>query len=117
MKKAAKVVVSGRKSAAVLAKNAKVKVARGRRQATTAEFIAKAEKVHGKKFDYSRVNYKGTNETIKVGLPGVGYFDVTPTQHLNTKMGGTAIPGGRLKLKESNHVKAMKTNRLPVRLR
>ena len=41
---------------------------------TTEEFIKKAIAVHGDKYDYSRVVYKGRHEKVEIGCPRHGFF-------------------------------------------
>lgn len=50
---------------------------------TTEEFIADAIKVHGNKYDYSRVNYVNNNTKVEVICPIHGSFFVLPRIHLN----------------------------------
>lgn len=49
---------------------------------TTAQFIEKAIKIHGNKFDYSLTNYKQTHANIKIICVIHGYFLQTPGNHL-----------------------------------
>jgi hypothetical protein len=49
---------------------------------TTGEFIEKARKVHGDKYDYSKVIYRGCNEKVIIHCPKHGDFSQTPTSHL-----------------------------------
>lgn len=57
---------------------------------TVEDFIDKAKNVHGDKYDYSKVDYKGSKEKVciicnKIGRNGKihGEFYQTPTNHLN----------------------------------
>ena len=45
-------------------------------------FIEKARKVHGDKYDYSKVEYKGCRNKIKIVCPIHGEFWQTPYKHL-----------------------------------
>ena len=56
---------------------------------TTEEFIERARKVHGDKYDYSKVEYKGYNTKICITCPIHGEFWQTPSNHLSGK--GCAI--------------------------
>ena len=47
------------------------------------QFIAKAEKVHGKKYDYSNVEYNGCRTKICIICPKHGEFWQEPSNHLN----------------------------------
>jgi hypothetical protein len=46
-------------------------------------FIEKAVKVHGYKYDYSRVNYRGNRVKVIIGCPENGWFEQTPANHLS----------------------------------
>ena len=46
------------------------------------EFIRDAEKVHGKKYDYSGVNYTNAKTKVEIVCPKHGGFFVTPHNHL-----------------------------------
>ena len=50
---------------------------------TTEEFIKKAKEIHGNKYDYSLVDYKGAHEKIKIICPTHGVFEQQPNSHLN----------------------------------
>ena len=50
---------------------------------TTKEFIEKAIKIHGDKYDYSLVDYKKTREKIKIICKIHGKFEQKPNTHLN----------------------------------
>lgn len=53
-------------------------------KSTTKEFIEKASKVHGDKFDYSEVNYQGNKVKVKIKCKKCGHiFQQTPNSHLN----------------------------------
>lgn len=52
------------------------------RKLTTEEFVERAEKVHGKKYDYSKVNYKGYEVEVCIICPEHGEFWQTPNNHL-----------------------------------
>lgn len=52
---------------------------------TTEEFIKKAKKVHGDKYDYSKSIYEGTKIPIKIICPKHGEFNQAPNDHLNGK--------------------------------
>lgn len=47
------------------------------------QFIAKAEKVHGKKYDYSKVEYNGCRTKVCIICPKHGEFWQEPSNHLN----------------------------------
>ena len=49
---------------------------------TTDEFIQKAQRVHGNKYDYSKVNYKGSLNTVTIICKIHGEFLQNPYNHL-----------------------------------
>ena len=49
---------------------------------TTASFIEKARKVHGDKYDYSKVNYVNNKEKVCIVCPEHGEFFKDPHNHL-----------------------------------
>ena len=52
---------------------------------TTDEFIEKAKKVHGDKYDYSEVEYINTSTKVKIICPIHGPFWQSPNKHLNKR--------------------------------
>ncbi len=52
-------------------------------QIRTSEFIEKALKIHGNKFDYSKVEYIGSHSKVCIICPEHGEFYQTPTNHLS----------------------------------
>ena len=58
------------------------------RKLTTAEFIAKAEVVHGLKYDYSKVSYTGSKTKVTIICKRHGEFKQIPNSHL----GGGGCP-------------------------
>lgn len=55
----------------------------GNRQLTTEEFIKKAKKVHGDKYDYSNAKYYRNNKKVCIICPEHGEFLQMPYSHLN----------------------------------
>lgn len=53
----------------------------------TQKFIEKARIVHGDKYDYSMVEYKGCYDKVIVRCPIHGYFEITPSAHINGRQG------------------------------
>lgn len=53
-----------------------------RNRKTTEQFIKDAIKVHGDKYDYSKVEYKGNKIKVTIICPIHGEFDQTPNKHL-----------------------------------
>lgn len=69
---------------------------------TTEEFIEKARKIHGDKYDYSKVEYKSATEKVIIICPIHGEFLQDPSNHLQRK--------GRTKCaRERNHNARVKT--------
>lgn len=50
---------------------------------TTENFIKRAREVHGDKYDYSKVEYKGNKHNVCVICPEHGEFWTTPNNHLS----------------------------------
>ena len=50
---------------------------------TLKEFIEKARTVHGNKYDYTKVDYKGCKTKVCITCPKHGEFWQTPESHLN----------------------------------
>ena len=55
------------------------------RKKTRAEFIDDARKVHGDKYDYSKVVYKGTHEKVCIICPKHGEFWQEPNNHISRR--------------------------------
>ena len=51
------------------------------------EFIKRAKEVHGDKYDYSKVEYKTTNDKVCIICPEHGEFWQRATNHINKKNG------------------------------
>lgn len=54
-----------------------------KKKLTNAQFIKRAKKVHGDKYDYSKVWYKGSDVKVCIICPEHGEFWQTPHNHLN----------------------------------
>jgi hypothetical protein len=52
-------------------------------RSNTDEFIEKATKVHGDRYDYSLVNYETAHLWVKIICPEHGEFEQKPNSHLN----------------------------------
>ena len=52
-------------------------------RSSNEEFIKKAKQVHGDKYDYSKVKYKGSFEKVCIICPEHGEFWQRPVDHLN----------------------------------
>lgn len=56
---------------------------RKKRKKTTEQFIAEAKHVHGDRYDYSKVEYKGVFDPVTIICKEHGEFKQVPTYHLN----------------------------------
>lgn len=54
-----------------------------KQRSSTKEFIIKAKKIHGNKYDYSKVDYKTAKTKVQIGCYKHGWFWQTPNNHLN----------------------------------
>lgn len=54
----------------------------GNKKSNTEEFIEKAKKIHGDKYDYSKVEYIGTDIKVCIICQVHGEFWMTPSNHL-----------------------------------
>ena len=54
---------------------------------TTSEWIMSAKKIHGEKYDYSKVNYVNTYTKIKIICVIHGEFEILPYNHTKYKIG------------------------------
>lgn len=54
---------------------------------TTEEFIKRAIKIHGNKYNYSKVEYVNIQTKVILSCPIHGDFKVTPNHHLYMKAG------------------------------
>ncbi|NJO59674.1 MAG: hypothetical protein HC836_15625 [Richelia sp. RM2_1_2] len=52
---------------------------------TTNEFIEKAKKIHGDKYDYSAIQYKNNHTLVKILCKNHGFFKQIPNSHLSGK--------------------------------
>ena len=52
------------------------------RRSNTEQFIAKAKRVHGDKYDYSLVSYERNKLPVKIVCPAHGEFEQRPRSHL-----------------------------------
>jgi hypothetical protein len=51
-------------------------------KSTTDEFIGRVKEIHKNKYDYSKVNYKGSTKLVEIICPKHGVFSQTPQSHL-----------------------------------
>lgn len=63
---------------------------------STRDYIKRAIKIHGDKYDYSMVSYKNSVTKVKVVCPKHGLFEVRPLNHTHHKSGcPLCAPAGR----------------------
>lgn len=67
----------------------------------TSEFISKAKKIHGEQYNYSKVKYIRSTDTVIIECPIHGEFYQTPNSHLN---GYGCKPCGIAKSSKSNYL-------------
>ena len=60
---------------------------------TTEQFILDAVRVHGDRYDYSKVNYTGSFDKITIICSKHGEFKITPDNHLSKVRGCTKCSG------------------------
>lgn len=61
---------------------------------TTAEWVAKAIDIHGDKYDYSQVNYKNAKTPVVVICRVHGYWNCSPSTHVDKRKSGCPSCGG-----------------------
>lgn len=69
-----------------------------KRKITTEEWIQKAYKIHGDKYNYNKVEYKSSKEKVCIICPEHGEFWQTANNHLN----GQNCPKCALEMKSNN---------------
>mgnify|MGYP003642276624 FL=1 len=57
------------------------------RRSNTDKFIEDAKKIHGDKYNYSKVDYKSNGEPVTIICKTHGDFQITPNGHLNKEAG------------------------------
>jgi len=66
------------------------------RVTNTEQFLQKAKKLHGNRYDYSRVAYSSAKKNVTIGCPEHGWFKQTPSNHTHaTKPRGCPKCGGQ----------------------
>lgn len=76
----------------------------GTKKLTTKEFVEKAKKIHGDKYDYSKVNYVNYKTKVHIICQTHGAFTQTPHMHLS----GQGCPEcKRKKISEANKYKML----------
>ena len=59
-----------------------IEASRKKRLKNTDDFIDKAKEIHGEKYDYSKVEYKGRNKKVSIICPVHREFKMIPYNHL-----------------------------------
>jgi len=54
---------------------------------TTSDFVEKSKKIHGNKYDYSKVNYVNNHTKVIIECNKHGTFEQTPLGHITNKQG------------------------------
>jgi len=72
---------------------------------TTDEIVNNFKKIHGDKYDYSKMNYKSSIKKIEIICPDHGSFFQTPNSHLRS---GCPTCGGTKKLSKLDWIKKAK---------
>ena len=84
----------------------------GNQKETTDGFILKAIAIHGTKYDYSKVEYRGNKKSILILCPTHGSFYQTPSDHTNQKSGcpacGSISTGELRKLSQQDFLERAK---------
>jgi very-short-patch-repair endonuclease len=70
----------------------------GNKKLNTIEFINRAKKIHGNKYDYSLVDYKGIDNKVKIICKIHGTFEQTPNKHIGKTERGCPKCNGGVKL-------------------
>ncbi len=58
-----------------------IKISSDKKRYSTIDFIEKAKKVHGNKYDYSLVKYNHSKDNVVIVCPEHGKFEQTPNAH------------------------------------
>lgn len=77
---------------------------------TTEDFIEMARRIHGNKYDYSKVEYKNNITKVCIICPEHGEFWQRPNSHLSRKHGCPHCANSKLETEYENILKINKTN-------
>ena len=58
-----------------------------RQRKSLAQFITDSQKIHGNKYDYSKVQYVNAHTPVSIICPTHGEFQITPNAHLSKQIG------------------------------
>lgn len=76
---------------------------------TNEDIIERARKIHGDKYDYSKMNYVNKRTDITVICPIHGEFTINPHNHISQKQGCPICGKEKAKKREGNFRNARKT--------
>jgi G:T-mismatch repair DNA endonuclease (very short patch repair protein) len=80
----------------------------GNKKLTTEDFIKRAKRIHGNKYNYFKVKYINNETKVKIICPIHGEFRQTPNHHLNRKQGCLYCSGKEVFSKKQFINKAIK---------
>jgi very-short-patch-repair endonuclease len=72
---------------------------------TTEDFIKSAKKIHGNKFNYDHVEYKGAKTPVKITCSNNHIFEQTPNDHLNNHGCKECSGWGQMKFNNTEFLK------------
>jgi len=78
---------------------------------TTEDFIKDAEKVHGDRYDYNKVNYINCKTKVEIICSKHGVFKQAPTPHIKNKQGCPRCAGNKKKTTEEFVKEAKNTHK------
>ena len=83
---------------------------------TTEEWVKRAQKIHGNKYDYSKVEYKNANTKVCIICPEHGEFWQKPLNHIFNKSGCPQCNSdNKSKMEENIHIMLSENNILHER--
>lgn len=72
---------------------------------TTEDFIRKSRELHGDKYDYSKVKYRGNKFSVTIICPEHGEFNQAPLSHYNIGCGCPKCKGSRISASKTRTTK------------
>ena len=76
---------------------------------TNEDIIERAKKVHGEKYDYSKMNYVNKRTKVTIICPEHGEFEINPYNHIVQKQGCPICGKEKARKREGNFKNARKT--------
>ena len=80
----------------------------GNKKLSNDVFIINAKEIHGDKYDYSLVYYKGIDKKVKIICPIHGVFEQSPSKHIGKTKRGCPKCNGGVKINNDEFVKRSK---------